>query len=89
MNLYYILKKDGVPCKVRRDRYLLEFPTGQNLKFLVERVCPVHGDPNLKGYKEENIYHYVAGELEKDFKGFIKKLFEPCKEVNDERSEKN
>ena len=80
MNLYYIFIQDGIPCKVRRDRYSIIFPTGQNLKFLVEQVRPVHGDPNLIGYREENIYHYVTGELEKDFMGFVKKLFEPCKE---------
>lgn len=80
MNLYYIFMEDGVPSKVRRADYLIEFPTGQRLKFLVEQFRPVHGDPNLIGYREENIYHYVAGELEKDFIGFIKKLFKPCKE---------
>lgn len=73
--------EDGVPCKVRRAEYSIEFiPIGQKLKFLVEQFRPVHGDPNLIGYREENIYHYVAGELEKDFVGFVKKIFEPCKE---------
>ena len=58
----------------------MEFPTGQKLKFLVEQNRPAHGDPNLIGYGEENIYHYVGDELIVDFEGFIKKLFKPCKE---------
>ena len=81
MNLYYIFIQDGVPCKVRRADFSIEIiPLGQKLKFFVEQFRPVHGDPKLIGYREENIYHYVAGELEKDFMGFVKKLFEPCKE---------
>lgn len=72
--------EDGIPCKVRCANCSIEFPTGQKLKFLVEQYRPVHGDLNLTGYREENIYHYVTEELEKDFIGFVKKLFEPCKE---------
>lgn len=80
MILYIISKKDGIPCKVRRADCLIEFPTGQKLKFLVEQFRPVYGDPKLKAYREENIYHYVENEIDRDLEGFIKKLFKPCKE---------
>ena len=75
------MKTDGVPFRFSQTRLVIEFPTGQNLKFLVEQFRPVHGDPKLVGYREENIYHYVENELTENFEGFIKKLFKPVKEA--------